>query len=98
VSHTVRFAPEALIHLDELEAYIREAASPEIAARYVDTLVGFCESLGMFPQRGTRRDHIRPGLRTLGYQNATIAFVFSDDVVSILGVFYKGRDYEAGLS
>lgn len=51
MSHTVRFAPEALIQLDDLETYIGEVASPDVAARYVDRIVDFCESLSMFPER-----------------------------------------------
>jgi hypothetical protein len=50
------------------------------------------------PTRGTRRDDIRAGLRTVGYRRqATIAFAMSDDTVNILGVYYGGRDYEADL-
>jgi plasmid stabilization system protein ParE len=98
VTHTVRFTPEALNQLDELEAHIAGVGSPTVAARYVDSIVDYCENLWTFPHRGTRRDDLRPGLRTLGYRRrVTILFEVSDDTVNIIGVFYGGQDYEAAL-
>src|SRR5699024_1859100 len=52
-----------------------------------------------FPPRGTVRDDIRPGLRTIGYKKrVVIAFAVLDDTVAILGLSYDGRDYEAILA
>jgi toxin ParE1/3/4 len=98
VIHTVRFTPEALNQLDELESHIAGAGAPIAAARYVDSIVDYCENLRTFPHRGTRRDDIRPGLRTLGYRHrVTIAFAVAGDIVDIIGIFYGGQDYEAAL-
>ncbi len=98
MSYTVRFSPEALRQLDELEAHIAEVASGAVSARYIDSIVDYCENLRTFPQRGTRRDDIRPGLRTLGYRRRlTIAFEVAENTVDIIGVFYGGQDYEAAL-
>lgn len=72
---TVKFTPQALEQLDKLERDIAVRGSPLVAARYVDAIVDYCENLRIFPQRGTQRDDIRPGLRTLGYRRrVTIAF------------------------
>ncbi|WP_418066927.1 type II toxin-antitoxin system RelE/ParE family toxin [Sinorhizobium medicae] len=69
------FTPEALHQLDELESHIAAKGSPVTAARYIDSIVAYCENLQTFPHRGTRRDDIRSGLRTLGYRRrVTIAF------------------------
>ena len=58
----------------------------------------FCESLSTVPRRGTRRDDVRPGLRVTSYRKrVVIAFVVVSGVVSILGVFYGGQDYETIL-
>jgi toxin ParE1/3/4 len=47
----------------------------------------------MFPERGTRRDDLRPGLRIVGYRRrVTIAFHVGDDSVTIDRVLYGGRD------
>lgn len=52
----------------------------------------------MFPERGVRRDDIRPGLRTVGYRRrVTLAFEVTNDLVSIFGVYYGGQDFEADL-
>lgn len=94
----VRFTPEAQRQLDELETHIAVAASPSIAARYIDRIVDYCEELRTFPLRGVQRDDIRQGLRTLGYRRrVTIAFEVSEDAVTIIGIFYGGQDFEAVL-
>ncbi len=95
----VVFAPEAVEQLEELEAYIADAASAAVAARYVDAIVSYCETLQTFPLRGAQRDDIRPGLRVTNYKGrAVIAFTVGDDRVSIVGVFYGGQDYETALN
>ncbi len=95
MTYHVVFSPEAESQLVALYFHIVEAASPKVAARYTEDIVKECESLRILPHRGTRRDHIRPGLRTFGFRHrVTIAFEVADDVVTILGVFYGGRDLE----
>ena len=101
MSHTVRFAPEAAEQLVALYRYIAAAASPLVAAGYVDAIVAHCEGLAAFPLRGITRDDIRPGLRTMSYKKRAVIAFRVDDVASrvdILGVFYGGQDYETLLS
>lgn len=100
MSYTVRFAPEVLDQLGAIEDYIAHAGSPLTAARYVDALVAYCESLTTFPHRGTRRDDLMHGLRITNYRRtAVIAFIAEagTETVSILGVFHGGQDHEAAL-
>jgi toxin ParE1/3/4 len=60
--------------------------------------VDYCENLQTFPNRGTRRDDLRPGLRTLGFRRrVTILFEVTNDTVNIIGVYYGGQDYQAAL-
>lgn len=97
---TVVFAPEAEDDLVELFDYIAEHGSPGSAARYTEAIVAYCETLTTFPHRGTPRDDIRLGLRITNYRKrAVIAFEVDDDAarVSILGVYYGGRDFERAL-
>jgi toxin ParE1/3/4 len=61
--YTVVFSPEAQAQLVALYQYISLATSPEIAERYTEAIIAHCEGLQDFPQRGTRRDDVRPGLR-----------------------------------
>ena len=96
--HRVVFSPEASAQLVELYRYIAAASGPVIAAGYTDAIVAYCERLSLLPERGTRRDDVRPGLRLTHYRRrAMIAFAVDGDVVSIVGVFYGGQDYEARL-
>jgi plasmid stabilization system protein ParE len=51
-----------------------------------------------FPERGTRRDDLLPGLRTIGFERrVTIAFVVTPDTVLIEGIYYGGQDFEAAI-
>lgn len=100
MSYTVRFSHKARDQLIALDAYIATAASPDIAARYTDAVTEYCLSLELFPERGIRRDDIRPGVRITNYRKRTV-IAFTVDTraerVEILGVFYGGQDYETTL-
>lgn len=99
MSYRVVFSPEAEEQLAALYRHVAVAASPMIAAHYTEAIVAYCESMHTFPHRGTRRDDIRPGLRITHYKKrAIIAFDISGNLVSILGVFYGGQDYEGRLN
>jgi toxin ParE1/3/4 len=94
----VVFTPEAEEQLAALYNYIAVATSPDIAPRYTEAVVSYCESLRNFPHRGTVRDDVRPSLRITNYRKrAVIAFDVDAEQVSIIGVFYGGQNYEAIL-
>ena len=98
MAYLVVFTPEAEAQLVELFGYIATVASPEAAAVYTNGIVTYCEGLKNFPLRGTRRDDIRAGLRITSYRKrVVIAFAVDAANVSIIGVFYGGRDYESAL-
>ncbi|MDR1229181.1 MAG: type II toxin-antitoxin system RelE/ParE family toxin [Azoarcus sp.] len=98
MNYRVVFSPEAEEQLAKLYRYIAAVASPDIAARYTEAIVSYCESLRTFPLRGAERDDVRPGLRITHYKKrAVIAFDVAADLVSIIGVFYGGQDYETIL-
>ena len=91
----VGFTREALAQLEELYDFIAEAGAPDSAAGFTESIVAFCEGLAEFPHRGTARDDLRPGLRTIGYRKRTvIAYAVVGKTVTIVGVFYGGRDHE----
>jgi plasmid stabilization system protein ParE len=96
--YKIVFTPEAETQLVDIFRYIASAASPEIAARFTNNIVTHCESLRTFPFRGTKRDDIRLGLRTVTYRKrVVIAFDIEANLVTIIGVFYAGQDYESAL-
>lgn len=51
-----------------------------------------------FPERGTRRDDVRPNLRTIGCKRrATIAFSIEQETVVVHGVYYGGQNFEGAF-
>lgn len=95
----VVFAPEAEAQLVAIHERIALAASPAIAQRFTEAIVARCESLDRLPRRGTPRDDLRPGLRTLSLRRRVmIAYAVEEKAVTILGVFYGGQDWEAVLA
>lgn len=86
---------EAEAQLEDLFLYIAQDASFEIAERFTDAILEQCEALSQCPNRGTPRDDIQPGLRTIAFRRAvTIAYVVGEDRVEVLGVFYRGQNFE----
>jgi len=87
--------PAAEADLLGLYCDIAEDAGIDVAGAYVDRIEAACRTLETFPERRTRRDGIRPSLRTLGFERrATIGFLVKRSEVVILRVFYGGQDYE----
>ena len=100
MSYRVIFAPEAVEQLAALYNHIADAASADIANRYVGGILSYCENLHIFPIRGVLREDVRPGLRITNYKKRTVvAFEVDEQAaqVAILGLFYGGQDYEAIL-
>ncbi len=71
----------------------------ERADQYTDAIIDYCRRLTVFPNLGRARDDIRPGIRTIGFKGRVlIAFVVTEGIVTVIGIFYGGRDYVAMLS
>jgi toxin ParE1/3/4 len=98
VGREVVFAPEARDDLLEPYDYIADQAGAARARAYTGRIVSYCLSFTMFPERGTRRDDARPGLRIIGFgRRVTIAFHVTGDRVTIDRVLYGGRDPARGI-
>jgi plasmid stabilization system protein ParE len=98
MSHRVAFSPEAQRDLDELFEWLADVASVEVASRYVGRIRRSCESLATFPERGTLRSDIRPGIRVIGFERrAVVTFYVRDRTVMIARVLYGGRNIEDHL-
>jgi toxin ParE1/3/4 len=95
VKFTVAYSPRAAKALLDLEEFIAERASAEIAAGYVAGIVAQCDALETFPNRHSPRPDIGSGFRSFAYRGrATILYeVFGTQVV-IHGVFYGGQNWE----
>ena len=91
----VVFRPEARSDHRSIYFWIADRSSDATALRFIDMIEDSCSRLSRFPERGTRRDDIAPGLRIFGInRRVTIAFRVDDATVTILHVLYGGRDLE----
>ena len=92
----VVFAPEARDDLKDLYLFIAERADAGQALAYVERIETYCRGFTDFPERGTRRDDLFPGLRVVGFERrVTIAFHVGADTVTFLRILYGGRDIDA---
>jgi toxin ParE1/3/4 len=93
VTHEIIFAPEAQADLLRLYDDIASDAGAERARGYTDRIIVYCLSLATCPERGTRRDDLRPGLRTTPFRRrVTVAFHITVTTVTIDRILYGGRD------
>ncbi len=91
----VRFLPRAEADLIDLYDYIADEAGASVAGGYIDRIEAACLALATFPERGARRDDIRPGLRIVGLERrATIVFRVTEGEVLMVRFLYGGRDLE----
>ena len=98
--YAVIFTPRAERQLAHLYGYIADQSGEARAENHVGKIVAACHALSTFPERGSKRDDIRPNMRTMGYaKSVTIAFSVNSatDTVTIHGVFYGGQDFETLL-
>jgi toxin ParE1/3/4 len=93
--HKVRLSDDAKAHLRAIRSYIAKESSKRIALNYVRQITAACLALETFPQRGTNRDDLLRGLRTVGFDGrVSIAFRVRETSVDILAILYGGRDVE----
>lgn len=93
MEYRIVFHAKAEAELEQLYDDIAERASPAVAWDFVAGIRDHCLGLSTFPQRGTERVEIMPGLRIIGYRRAvSIVFAVDGERVLILGIFYAGRN------
>jgi toxin ParE1/3/4 len=98
VALKVIFRPQAEADLLALYRYIAEASGLGVAGEYIDRIEVACMSLATFPNRGTKRDDLAPGLRTVAFERRlTIVYRVLKTRVEIVTIAYGGRDFESDL-
>ena len=98
--YAVIFTPRAERQVAHLYSYIANDSGEARAESFVGKVVAACNALSTFPERGSKRDDVRPHLRTMGFaRTATIAFSINaaTETVAVHGVFYGGQDYDTLL-
>jgi toxin ParE1/3/4 len=78
-----------------LYEWIADHAGKAVADDYADALVTHVAKLSTFPERGTPRNDLRPGIRTIPYRRRTIiAYRVLDDEVEISALVHGGQTFE----
>ena len=96
--YKVVFRPEAEADLLALYRYISSAGGLLRAGVYIERIETACMSLATFPERGTCRDDIAPGIRVIGFERrVSIAFRVLNEAVEIVSIAYAGREFEGEL-
>jgi toxin ParE1/3/4 len=99
VAHNVVFSEHAWRDADEIYEWIATRADPQTAQAYVGRIIDFCDSLRDFPNRGSPRDDLAKGVRTIAFEGrAVIAYITDDKEVRILRILHHGRDVERAFS
>lgn len=94
------FAPEARTDLVDAWRLIYINDGADRADRLFARIEAFCRSLDEFSDIGTRRDDLRPGLRTVGVpglSTVTVLFVVDGDNVTVIRIGYLGRNVLAQI-
>lgn len=98
MAYEVVFSPEARADLIALFDYIAEQSGTGIAIGYIDRIEHYCKGFVTAPERGTRRDDLRPGLRIVGFERRiAIAFHIDRQTATIDRILYGGRDIASAL-
>jgi toxin ParE1/3/4 len=102
VTGRINYTPEAQQQLNQLDDWITQATSAEIARRFVSAILDHIDGILIFPLAGRPRDDVRAGMRTTTFRKRTLVAYEVDEssgelVVNILGVFHGGLDWESAL-
>ena len=93
VAHKLAYRPSAAADLQDIYLWLREEAGAEAAFDYVWRLHTACRGLCNFPGRGSPRDDLAPGLRTIAFERrAVIAYLVQPGTVRIVRILRRGRD------
>lgn len=92
-NYNVTWRPQARGDLLALYEWIADQADPDTAYEYVSKIEAHAAALCTYPERGTARDDLAPGVRTVPYRRRTvIAYRVMDDMVEVLAIAHAGRD------
>ncbi|WEZ82876.1 type II toxin-antitoxin system RelE/ParE family toxin [Rhizobium sp. 32-5/1] len=95
MAHRVVFTPEARDDLKRLYLYIAEQSGDDRALTYITRIEIFCRGFADFPERGTRRDDLFPGLRGVGFERrVAVAFHVLTDTVIFDRILYGGQNLD----
>ena len=95
----VIYSPKAESQLSNIFEYVCKRGGETVAAKFVSSIIDYCDGFETFPERGILRYDLREGLRIIGYRRrVTIAFAIDSFQIIILGIYYGGQDFESDVS
>ena len=94
---SVVYTQRSRADLDRILVWLAELVSPVAALAVTERLVDFTDRLDLAAERGQLREDLRPNLRIVAFERATIAFAVTEAEVFILRIFYGGEDWETAL-
>lgn len=78
--------------------WIADRADDDTATSYRDRILAACARLAEFPNRGSKRDDLLPGARTIAFERrAIIVYQVAGVEVRIIRVLHHGRDLGRAL-
>ncbi len=93
MTHRLLYSAAAKADLLGIYDWIADQADPDTALAYTSRIEAACHGLTSFPKRGTPRDDILSGLRTISFERkGVIAYMVGKDRVRILAILHHGRD------
>lgn len=93
MTRRIEFYPLAEADLINLYNYIATNSGAVRADRYIQRIQRLCLGLSEFPERGTPRPDLVPGVRTLSMdRRVLVAFTVTEELVLILRILYSGRN------
>ncbi|MBY3380815.1 type II toxin-antitoxin system RelE/ParE family toxin [Rhizobium laguerreae] len=98
--YSIRLTDEAELDLAGIYNFVRKTSASSIVARdYVARIKTFVSGFEAHPERGSVRDHVRPGLRIVGFERrVSVAFVVEPTEVVVLRILYAGQRFESDES
>jgi len=96
--YAVVWRPAARADLLALYDWIAERADPDTAFDYTSRIEAHAAKLAEYPERGTPRDDLVPGMRTTPYRRRTIiAYRVTGEEVEILRLVHAGQDWDRAV-
>lgn len=96
MSYRLRYDERVQAQFESIRVWFDAERGPGVGAEVITDLAQHCRRLREFPNRGTPRDDIRPGLRTISHRRRfTIGYVVEGDTITIVGVSGRGQSLDA---
>jgi toxin ParE1/3/4 len=93
VTYQVEFLDSAADDMVALHLWVETETDPTTADAYLDRLRTRCIKLAEFPHRGTPRDDLSPGARSLSFERRILIFYrVKDEMVQIMHVVSTARE------